>query len=193
MRGEKNFGVDFRGGDLLTLSSDKAVQVAEVREALEPLEPRRRFASRNRNRRDAATSPSAAELNTSDAINTRIAEAMPEAGFKAEGSERVGALVGGELARSSLIGARRSACSASLIYVTVPLRAVVRDRRDRGCAARRAHDRRHLRAAWAVSFAHDGRRGPDDRRLLDQRHHRRLRPHPRRTPARRTRHASSRS
>src|SRR3954447_5140813 len=38
MRGEKNFGVDFRGGDLLTLSTTQPVSVGEVRDALKPIQ-----------------------------------------------------------------------------------------------------------------------------------------------------------
>src|SRR5213596_1552892 len=37
VRGEKNFGVDFRGGDLLTLSSPKSIDIGQVRQALTPL------------------------------------------------------------------------------------------------------------------------------------------------------------
>src|SRR5205807_174456 len=37
IRGDKNFGVDFRGGDLLTLSTTQNVSVHQVREALRPL------------------------------------------------------------------------------------------------------------------------------------------------------------
>lgn len=116
MRGEANFGVDFRGGDLLTLSTDRPVAIGDVRKALEPL-----------NLADASIQKSEqagrsyvtvrSPLNTSDAINARVAEAMPEVGFKAEGSERVGALVGGELARSSLY-ALGLGLLGILIYVT---------------------------------------------------------------------------
>src|SRR5881394_3965025 len=34
LKGEKNFGVDFKGGDLLTLSSPKLIDVGQVRDAL---------------------------------------------------------------------------------------------------------------------------------------------------------------
>src|SRR5437763_6954671 len=37
VRGERNFGVDFRGGDLLTLSSPKTIDIGQVRQALTPL------------------------------------------------------------------------------------------------------------------------------------------------------------
>src|SRR5213075_865079 len=42
-------------------------------------------------------------LNTSDKVEKQIIQAMPNAAFKVEGSERVGALVGGELAKNSLV------------------------------------------------------------------------------------------
>jgi SecD/SecF fusion protein len=41
-------------------------------------------------------------LNTSDKIEKQVIQGIPGAGFKVERSERVGALVGGELAKSSL-------------------------------------------------------------------------------------------
>src|SRR5213078_2175581 len=37
MRGEKNFGVDFRGGDLVTLSSPAKIDVGQVRDSLKPI------------------------------------------------------------------------------------------------------------------------------------------------------------
>jgi preprotein translocase SecF subunit len=101
-RGEKNFGVDFRGGDLLTMSSPKAIDIGQVRQALTPM-----------NLSDASIQESAqggkyyitirTPLRTSDAVETQVIKSMPESQFKIEGAERVGALVGGELARNSLI------------------------------------------------------------------------------------------
>jgi SecD/SecF fusion protein len=102
IRGEKNFGVDFRGGDLVTLSSPNKIDIGPVRDALKPI-----------GLADASIQESAqvgknyitvrGPLNTSDKIEQQIIQAMPGAGFKVEGSERVGALVGGELAKNSLI------------------------------------------------------------------------------------------
>nr|MBA2433036.1 protein translocase subunit SecD [Chthoniobacterales bacterium] len=116
IRGERNFGVDFRGGDLLTLSTAQPVALAEVRRSLEPL--RLADASIQQSEqagRNYVTIRSA--MNTSDAIAARVAEAMPDAGFRAEGAERVGPLVGRELARSSLI-ALGLGMLGILIYVT---------------------------------------------------------------------------
>jgi SecD/SecF fusion protein len=117
LRGEKNFGVDFRGGDLITLSSPQAIDVGKVRAALQPI-----------NLADAAIQESnqggkyyitvRTPLHTSDAVEKQIMTAMPQAQFKVEGAERVGALVGGELARSSLV-ALGLGIIGILIFVTL--------------------------------------------------------------------------
>src|SRR5216117_2154619 len=117
LRGEKNFGVDFRGGDLITLSSPQAIDVGNVRAALQPI-----------NLADAAIQESnqggkyyitvRTPLHTSDAVEKQIMTAMPQAQFKVEGAERVGALVGGELARSSLV-ALGLGILGILIFVTL--------------------------------------------------------------------------
>ena len=101
MRGDKNFGVDFKGGDLITLSTTHEVPVEKIRDGLKPL-----------HLADAPIQESAqggkfyatirGPLNTSEAIEKQIMQSIPDAGFKVERAERVGALVGGELAKSSL-------------------------------------------------------------------------------------------
>ena len=101
-RGDRNFGVDFRGGDLVTMSAPDKIDIGQVRNALTPIG----FG-------DASIQESAqggksyitvrTPLNTSDKVEKQIIQAMPNAAFKVEGSERVGALVGGELAKNSLI------------------------------------------------------------------------------------------
>jgi SecD/SecF fusion protein len=117
LRGEKNFGVDFRGGDLITLSSPQTIDVGQVRAALAPI-----------NLADASIQESnqagknyitvRTPLHTSDQVEKQIMTAMPQAQFKVEGAERVGALVGGELARSSLI-ALGLGILGILIFVTL--------------------------------------------------------------------------
>jgi SecD/SecF fusion protein len=102
IRGERNFGVDFRGGDLITLSAPGKIDIGQVRHALQPI-----------GLADASIQESTqagknyitvrTPLNTSDKVEKQIMQSLPSAGFKVEGSERVGALVGGELAKSSLI------------------------------------------------------------------------------------------
>jgi SecD/SecF fusion protein len=117
VRGEKNLGVDFRGGDLITLSSPQTIDVGQVRAALAPI-----------NLADASIQESnqagknyitvRTPLHTSDQVEKQIMTAMPQAQFKVEGSERVGALVGGELARKSL-GALGLGILGILIFVTL--------------------------------------------------------------------------
>jgi len=102
LRGDKNFGVDFRGGDLITLSASSKIDIGQVRHALQPI-----------GLADASIQESTqvgksyitirTPLNTSDKVEQQIMQTLPNAGFHVEGSERVGALVGGELAKSSLI------------------------------------------------------------------------------------------
>jgi SecD/SecF fusion protein len=102
VRGEKNFGVDFRGGDLVTMSSPRTIDIAAVRHALTTI-----------GYADASIQESQqggksyitirTPLNTSEKVEGQVLQSMPTAGLKVEGSERVGALVGGELARSSLL------------------------------------------------------------------------------------------
>ncbi|MGH8092938.1 MAG: protein translocase subunit SecD [Chthoniobacterales bacterium] len=126
IRGDRNFGVDFRGGDLLSLSAAKTVQVAQVRQALrnvpmpdkaEPLhlddEPIQQSIQGDRNFITMRL-----PLNTSEQVQRAIREKIPTGQFKVEREERVGALVGGELARSSL-WALGLGIFGILIYVTL--------------------------------------------------------------------------
>src|SRR5437588_626221 len=117
LRGEKNFGVDFRGGDLITLSAPNKIDIGQVRDSLKTI-----------GLADASIQESQqggksyitvrTPLQTSDKVEHQIMEKMPTAGFKVEGSERVGALVGGELARTSLV-ALGLGILGILIFVTL--------------------------------------------------------------------------
>jgi SecD/SecF fusion protein len=117
MRGERNFGVDFRGGDLLTMSTSQPVSVHAVREALKPIHlddaPIQQSQQAGKNYITIRSG-----LNTSETVEKQIIQALPQDGFKVEQSERVGALVGGELARSSL-KALGIGILGILIYVTM--------------------------------------------------------------------------
>jgi SecD/SecF fusion protein len=116
VRGDRNFGVDFRGGDLLSLSAAKTVQVADVRQALKPIgldnEPIQQSVQGDR-----AFITIRSPINTSEKVNRAIQDHIPNGQFKVEREERVGALVGGELARSSL-WALGLGIFGILIYVT---------------------------------------------------------------------------
>jgi SecD/SecF fusion protein len=117
IRGEKNFGVDFRGGDLVTLSAPQRVEVAQVRSALKPIGLADASIQQSP-QGDKSYITIRGPLNTSDKIESQILQSLPNVGFKVQGSERVGALVGGELARSSLI-ALGLGILGILIYVTL--------------------------------------------------------------------------
>ena len=116
LRGEKNFGVDFRGGDLVTLSAPAKINVAKVRDGLKPIGLADAFIQESQQAgRNYITIRS--PLNTSDKVEKQLLQSLPKAGLKVEGSERVGALVGTELARRSLI-ALGLGILGILIYVT---------------------------------------------------------------------------
>jgi SecD/SecF fusion protein len=102
IRGEKNFGVDFRGGDLIRLSAPGSIDIGQVRHALSEIgygDASIQESQQAGKNYITIRSP----LNTSDKVEKQIMQALPGVGFKVEGSERVGALVGGELAKSSLV------------------------------------------------------------------------------------------
>ena len=102
VRGERNFGVDFRGGDLVTMSAPDKIDIGKVRNALESIgfgDASIQESSQVGKSYITVRTP----LNTSDKVEKQITQSMPNAGLKVEGSERVGALVGGELAKNSLI------------------------------------------------------------------------------------------
>jgi SecD/SecF fusion protein len=102
LRGERNFGVDFRGGDLITLSSPQTIDVGQVRASLQQIglaDASIQESTQGAKNYITVRTP----LHTSDVVEKQILNGMPAAQFKVEGSDRVGALVGGELARSSLI------------------------------------------------------------------------------------------
>jgi SecD/SecF fusion protein len=116
IRGDRNYGVDFKGGDLLSLSAAPTVQVAQVRDSLKPLhldnEPIQQSLEGARNFITLRL-----PLNTSEKVQHAIREHIPNGQFKVEREERVGSLVGGELAKNSL-WALGIGIFGILIYVT---------------------------------------------------------------------------
>ena len=114
MRGEKNFGIDFKGGDLLTLKSAQAVSESQVRAVVnnpDAVIQKERAASGD----DYIVIRS--PLNTAEPILAKLMKGMPKAGFVQVQKDRVGTLVGKELARGSLI-ALGLGMLGILIYVT---------------------------------------------------------------------------
>jgi SecD/SecF fusion protein len=102
VRGEKNFGIDFRGGDLLVLEAQKRVEEGDVRAALKQIDLEESVVQTEKaTGKEFLTIRSAP--GTSDRIEKLLDEKFPEAKFRVEQSDKVGKLVGDELARNSLI------------------------------------------------------------------------------------------
>jgi len=116
-RGQKNFGVDFTGGDLLVLGTSKQVAMADVRRALEggsfgdvTLQ------SSKEDGRELISVQS--KVNTADAVTEKLREAFPDAGWSVQQTDTVGPRVGRELAGRSLF-ALALGLLGILVYVTV--------------------------------------------------------------------------
>ena len=102
MRGEKNFGIDFKGGDLLVLEAQKKVDEGHVRAALKQIDLAESVVQTEKSSgKEFLTIRSAP--GTSDRIEKLLDEKFPEAKFRLEQTDKVGKLVGDELARNSLI------------------------------------------------------------------------------------------
>jgi len=120
IRGEKNFGIDFRGGDLLLMASKTPVSESEVRDALKGLElsdtpvVQKESEPATKSEYISIRSP----YNTSDKIADQLMKTKPEVGFSIYKKDKVGRLVGGELAQTSLI-ALGLGIVGILIYVTL--------------------------------------------------------------------------
>jgi SecD/SecF fusion protein len=117
LRGENNFGIDFKGGDLLVLEAQKKVDEGDVRAALKQIDLEESVVQTEKSgAKEFLTIRSAP--GTSDRIGKLLDEKFPEAKFRVEQNDKVGKLVGDELARNSLI-ALGLGIIGIFIYVTV--------------------------------------------------------------------------
>jgi SecD/SecF fusion protein len=116
VRGEKNFGIDFKGGDLLVLEAQKKVDEGDVRVALKQIDLAESVVQIEKSSgKEFLTIRSAP--GTSDRVEKLLDEEFPEAKFRVEQNDKVGKLVGDELARNSLI-ALALGIIGIFIYVT---------------------------------------------------------------------------
>ncbi len=116
-RGEKNFGVDFRGGDLLMLAAKQPVSEEQARQAIKEAglgEPMIQIARSAENEYLSVR----AGFGEGTKIEKALKAAFPEAGFVEGSIESVGPIVGQELMTKSLI-ALGLGMIAILIYVTM--------------------------------------------------------------------------
>ncbi|MFZ4115741.1 MAG: protein translocase subunit SecD [Chthoniobacterales bacterium] len=101
-RGANNFGIDFRGGDLLVLSAEPTLTVSEVRHAVAPLGLTEMTIQREQASNASMLSIRSAE-DTSSKILSCLRNAFPASNIVAAQQDKVGAQIGREFARKAFI------------------------------------------------------------------------------------------
>ena len=114
LRGAGNFGIDFRGGDLLIVDSTKPVSVAEARKIVDSPEVVIQF--ERAGLKDLLSFRSA--QGTSDSIVSKLKEAFPDREISVVGQDTVGAQIGMEFAKRAFF-ALGLGMVGILIYVTL--------------------------------------------------------------------------
>ena len=118
IRGEKNFGVDFKGGDrLVLLAEGQKPSLDKVRDALKEID----FAEAVVQTEQSAQGEFLVvrdRANSAEKISPHLVAKFPDAKLKEVNRETVGAVVGAQLAKDSLI-ALALGMLGILIYVTV--------------------------------------------------------------------------
>ena len=117
VRGQKNFGIDFKGGDLSVLSTTSKLDTGSVRDALKPIhleDSTIQSEEKGGHQLITVRSPE----TTGAQVPGRLQEAFPNAGVKSEQYEKVGALVGKQLAYKSML-ALGLAVLGIMIYVSI--------------------------------------------------------------------------
>jgi SecD/SecF fusion protein len=118
MRGEKNFGVDFKGGDRLVLeAAGPRPSDNDVRTALGQINLADVVVQTEKSAAKEFLTIRSAE-DTSTAIAEHLQKSFPQAGLTVAAVEKVGSLVGSELARKSLV-ALGLGMIGIFIYVTL--------------------------------------------------------------------------
>lgn len=116
-RGANNFGIDFRGGDLLVLNAQPILTVAEAHAALEPLHLTEETIQVEQAGTQRMLSIRSAE-DTSARILERLKAVFPERKIVADQQDKVGAQIGLEFAKKALF-ALGFGMIGILIYVTM--------------------------------------------------------------------------
>jgi SecD/SecF fusion protein len=118
-RGKKMLGVDFAGGDNLTLRFSQKVEPDKLREAITKLgipDPQIQF--QKEMARNAETLRITSPYGTGETISTNLAKLFPAAQFEELGVEKVGPTIGGEIMESAIIASLLSMLGI-LIYVAI--------------------------------------------------------------------------
>ena len=116
-RGANNFGIDFRGGDLLVVDSQPTLSVAEARAALEPLHLTEETIQQEQAGTQQMLAIRSAE-DTSAKIFGTLKASFPDRKVTAAQQEKVGAQIGLEFAKKALL-AFGLGMLGILIYVTL--------------------------------------------------------------------------
>ena len=117
LRGEKNFGIDFTGGDLLVLGTSTEVPLAAVRDSLKSAGLGESTIQQTADDgRELVTIKS--RFNTAETIVTTLGKDIPQADWVIEQNDTVGPRIGNELATSSLIAIVLGVLGV-LVYVTL--------------------------------------------------------------------------
>ena len=101
-RGDKNLGVDFRGGDMLVLSAQQPLTPDQVRGALAGT-PYQNATIQSEHSADHDFVSIRSDYGTAENIETRLTQSLPSSGLHFETVDHIGALVGSELAQRSAI------------------------------------------------------------------------------------------
>ena len=101
-RGANNFGIDFRGGDLLVLDTQPQLAVAEARQALAPLRLSEITIQNEQTGMKQMLMLRSAE-DTSNKILKQLHTSFPKITITAVQQEKVGAQIGREFARKALL------------------------------------------------------------------------------------------
>jgi SecD/SecF fusion protein len=103
IRGEKNFGIDFKGGDLLMLETTKQkVELSKVREVVESLKLGETVIQEEKSVNSEYITIRC-PMETGPKVEQALQNAHPEAGFHQHKYDHVGNVVGKELAHTSLM------------------------------------------------------------------------------------------
>jgi SecD/SecF fusion protein len=116
IRGERNFGVDFKGGDLLVLKNSQSISDGQIRTTLKEIGLEESVVQTERSLEKAFLTIRSAP-GTSDEIEKHLQERFPDSGLQVEQRDKVGKLIGDELARKSLI-ALALGMAGIFVYVT---------------------------------------------------------------------------
>jgi SecD/SecF fusion protein len=114
-RGDKLFGVDFRGGDSTTFSFDQKIGVDQIRSAMTGIGEQD---AQIQYQKDVSGGSDTLRVTTSSGSEPKVQQALkqqfPQSHFTVIGSQQVGAIVGREIQRSAIV-----ACLLSMFGILV--------------------------------------------------------------------------